>query len=133
VENRHYNLVQMFLDDPDYDPALPDEQGLTPLCRAARFGYCNVASRLLSRTSLLYAAGTGAVEIVDLLLGQPEVNVNLSDTKGRTPFFYAAMHGCEGVIEVLLNTAGLDFTSPDSKSFTALAFNVLHEKEGVVR
>jgi ankyrin repeat protein len=146
VENRHYNLVQMFLDDPDYEPDLPDEQGLTPLCRAARSGYSNVASCLLSstgrinvntvcskwRTPLSYAAVIGAVDIIELLLGQPEVNINLSDSEGRTPFFYAAMHGREGVIEVFLNTAGLEFTSPDSKGFTALTFAILHEKEGVV-
>lgn len=80
-----------------------------------------------------YAAENGHKVVFELLLHQPDVEVNLRDNKGRTPFFHAANRGRESIIRLLINTTGVDIISQDSIGQTALSYAVLHGHEGVVR
>ncbi|KIW70684.1 hypothetical protein PV04_02929 [Phialophora macrospora] len=138
--------AQFLLGRQDVDPDSKDEQGLTPLCKAARDGRFKIASLLLQgargvnvnsrshvgRSPLSYAAENGHEAIFNLLLAHPDVVVNLRDNEGRTPLFHAAARGREAILTLLKENPDVDFISRDNINHTALSYAVLCGHENVV-
>ena len=52
---------------------------------------------------LMWAAGGGREEVVALLLGQPNINLEARDVSGRTALLVAARNGHLSVVKLLLH------------------------------
>ena len=63
----------------------------------------HLASTLLGRTPLLYAAWNGHEAVVNLLLATENIDIDSRDNLGQTPLSRAAQNGQE-VVVVLLAT-----------------------------
>ncbi|MCX5921724.1 MAG: ankyrin repeat domain-containing protein [Candidatus Dependentiae bacterium] len=63
--------------------------------------------------ALVRAADWNRVEVIELLLAQPHININKADIYGRTPLFIAAERGYAHVVELLI-LAGADVDKADS-------------------
>ncbi|KAJ7784218.1 ankyrin repeat-containing domain protein [Mycena metata] len=70
--------------------------GINPDIRDASFG------RTDGRTPLSYAAETGPIELLDLLLSQGKANPNFLSAIGRTPLSYASQAGNLDTVVLLL-------------------------------
>ena len=53
-------------------------------------------------TPLMWAAGGGREEVVALLLGQPNINLEARNVSGRTALLVAARNGHLSVVKLLL-------------------------------
>jgi len=70
--------------------------------------------------ALIWAAEKGYKEIVNLLLKQPDININIKDCQGFTALMCAAEQGHREVIELLLNHPDIDVNVQNNKGSTAL-------------
>jgi ankyrin repeat protein len=87
------------------------------------------------RTALIWAAGSGNEEIVDLLIQTKKADLDSKDsTYGQTPLFWAASDGHEGIVKLLLATGKVD---PDSKDDeygqTPLSWAAREGHEGIIK
>jgi ankyrin repeat protein len=110
---------------------------------AARWGHEAIVMLLLDkvsldskdrsgRTPLLWAAITGHMGVVKLLLGQ-DVDVDLMDSEfGQTPLSWAAQNGHEAVIQLLLDKDA-DVESKDRSGRTPLSWAAWNGHEAVVK
>ena len=85
------------------------------------------------RGPLAWAAQNGHEGVVEILLGQGEVNPDKPDHDGRTPLSHAAGNGHEGVVKVLLGRGGVSPDKPDKWGQTPLSHVAQHGHEEVVK
>jgi ankyrin repeat protein/tetratricopeptide (TPR) repeat protein len=79
------------------DPSTEDDDGDTPLHKAASYG---------------------KGQVVDLIVDSGKANIDATDKKGRTPLSYAVEHGHVDVVEILLQAgARSDFLDPEALTF----------------
>jgi len=92
-----------------------EDRGDTPLHRACRFGWLEIAKVLQAQekiamnkgnkgdgTPFFIACQEGRKEMVSLLLADPRVDPNKTSNKGVTPFFTACGGGHKEVVSLLL-------------------------------
>jgi len=87
-----------------------DSWSRTPLSYTAQRGYTEIAQLLLAQPDIELnqgsplgpAAGGGHIEIVQLLLAQPGTKVNGKDQFGDTPLWYATHLGHTEIVQLLL-------------------------------
>jgi len=117
--------------------------GCWPLALAARLGDQNMVELLLEagalvdskskmrhRTPLSFAASSGHVPVVEILL-RHKAAVNAPDCYYRTPLSFAAGDGHKVVVELLLeNGAAIDFK--DFEDRTPLSYAVVNGHQAVV-
>lgn len=107
-------LKSVVKDSPDLINAM-DQDGRTPLLKAAASGYLavvkyliangadiNAKDRSLGRNALHWAAGSGHKSVVEFLLSQG-VDVNSRDRYGATPLLLAVDKGFKSIVQVLLD------------------------------
>ncbi|PGH13552.1 hypothetical protein AJ79_03545 [Helicocarpus griseus UAMH5409] len=70
-------------------------------------------------TALSWAAFYGRTEIVKLLLGRNDVDINSRDYQQQTPLILAASQGEMDVVRLLANTNGIDKSCIDDGGWTA--------------
>jgi len=75
----------------------------------------------------------GRVEVVELLLARPEVNVNACDALEGPPLFAAAALGDEKIARLLLENPATDFSIRNSSGVTPLAMAAHMGHEGMVK
>lgn len=80
----------------------------------------NTKSGKYDRTALLTAAYFGQEEIVEVLLGHKDIEVDAKDLLGYTPLIAAARNGHESVVRSLLNVGKANSTIADNEGKTAL-------------
>jgi ankyrin repeat protein len=105
-------------------------KGETPFGLAVRYGNFEVAKFLMTGdvnkhnksgdTPLHTAACCGHEEIIKLLLGHKEIQVNAVNSDNKTPLYLAASHGLETTIEALLSHPDIDVNRPDQCDRTPL-------------
>lgn len=78
------------------------DAGMTPFLLACEYGHAGAAQALLAagadplrqdrhgKTALHYAAMSGNMDVMNLLLAQKGVNIDAKDAEGKTPLHYAA-------------------------------------------
>ena len=71
-------------------------------------------------TVLHYACHYGQHEIVSLLLGYPDINVNQKTTYGSTPFNLGCYNGKVEAVKILLKDLRVDISMPDLLKWTPL-------------
>jgi len=136
-----YFTVKKLLDRGilDFSPSTPilHDAVVTQSVRAVRtLLECgvNADSRNLHRqTPLLLAVRYGLVEVVELLLAQPEVNVNACDAQEGPPLFVAAALGDEKIACLLLGNPGADLLICNYRGVTPLAMAAHMGHEGMVK
>ena len=80
-------------------------------------------------------------EYVELLLENPETNINFIDSKGNTPLIYAASNGCKDIVKLLASDKRInllvqnnDYTASDYARFNKhydiqkYLFNIMREE-----
>src|SRR5205823_9323161 len=66
------------------------------------------------QTALLWAAGNGYDEVVNILIAKDGIDPDLKDSQyGRTSLSWAAESGNEAIIKLLLETGEVDVDSKD--------------------
>lgn len=122
------------LESSAVNPNFVDEDGDTPLLRAASNGHAAAVSFLLDRgasanhhtepgeTPLYWASCNGHGEVVRILLQKGRADPRIVDCEGKTPLHWAAYHGHEQVCNWLMqryhgmNHATVDPNLADSYS-----------------
>ncbi len=71
-------------------------------------------------TPLIYAAGLGHLDIVKLLLNQPNIDINIVDSGGLSALSAAAMRGHTEIMKLLLQAPGIIIDSSNNNADSAL-------------
>ncbi|KAE8371327.1 ankyrin repeat-containing domain protein [Aspergillus bertholletiae] len=119
--SRQDTVVKQLLATPGVDPDWRDDHGRTPLSWTVSFGSDDAVSQFLSRsdvdvnapmatdywwkkgwTTLMFASCRGFTEKVQLLLNQPNINVNHQCERGKSALHLAAKTGSEAIVQLLL-------------------------------
>ncbi|RXW14277.1 hypothetical protein EST38_g11578 [Candolleomyces aberdarensis] len=94
----------------------------------------NIADCKFGRTALLWASLYGQHSIVQLLLSNPNVDLNYKDKDGNTALILAAEGGFEEVVRALLaQSPGVKRNVRNRNGDTALSLAVWHGYKGIVR
>jgi ankyrin repeat protein len=125
AEYGYVAVIKLLLAKDGVDPDSEDNDGWTPLSRAADNGREAVVKLLLAtnrvdpdskgidgRTPLSLAATKGYETVIKLLLATNRVDPDSKAKDGRTPLMYAALGGHEAVVKLLL---ARNDVNPDSK------------------
>jgi ankyrin repeat protein len=132
---------------PQYEPFInfnvTDEEGHTPLERAAFKGHFSVVQYLLKKganpnaktacgnTALHNAVAEGYFDIVQLLVSQHEIKINEKTKKGYAALHAAARTGDCKLIQVLLDQ-GANPNIQDNKGYTPLYYAIRYNLNAVV-
>ncbi|GIJ84937.1 hypothetical protein Asppvi_003792 [Aspergillus pseudoviridinutans] len=87
VEEGHYSVVRVLLNQPQINLHAQDQQASTALHEAAEGGH---------------------LPVVNLLLAKPSININIKDTYGATPLWWATRCRNDGVAARLLAEPNVD-------------------------
>ena len=85
------------------------------------------------RGPLAWAARNGHEGVVEILLGQGEINPDKPDNRGRTPLLLAAVNGHEGVVKILLGREKVNPDKRDMLGLTPLSWAARNGHSGVVK
>ncbi|EFR00861.1 hypothetical protein MGYG_03865 [Nannizzia gypsea CBS 118893] len=132
----HIKPFSMFLPDTNkVDINAKDNNGMTPLISASRYGHEAIVKILLntkkvdinaknknSMTPLISAACYGNEAIVKALLNTKKVDVNAKDNLDRTALIYTSKRGHEAIVKILLNTGQADINVKDQWGRSALIY-----------
>ena len=72
------------------------------------------------RSPMWMAADKGHVEVVKLLLGRPELELNARGPTGRLAFMKVAENGCAELVKLLLGNPSLELNAESDEGNTAL-------------
>jgi ankyrin repeat protein len=124
-----FAVAEVLITHPSTNVELRTAKGESPLMLAAIKGQLGLCRQLIARdadvnkpgwTPLHYAASTGKVDVVKLLL-EHFAYVDAASPNGTTPLMMAAMYGSTDTVKVLLD-AGADPLLKNALGLTALDF-----------
>ena len=144
------NLETKVVEEPEIDLTVTDDEGLTPLHRAAKDGDVESLRKYLRYKSvdvnakgeagfapLHYAAGNGHAECVRLLLEHKDIDVNAKANEtfwqGYTPLHYAAEYGAVDCVRLLLAHKDIDVNAEDKYGDTPLHYAAMFGKSECVK
>ena len=132
-------MVALLLSHPEVDVNTVGEDELTPLLCAARGGKKAIVELLLARkelqvnhrgskdqpdirgkSALIWAGEEGHRDIVQLLVGHPEVEINMKDEDGYTGLIWAADNGHLDAVTEFLKHPDIDVNAVDLDGHSAL-------------
>lgn len=144
LPGRADDVASLVLDSKT-DPNSSDAQGMTPLMLAALQCHwevvwfllreCGATAKLRTRggkTAIHFAAGSGDVDTIDLLLSEGTVDVNATDQEGRTALMMAARSGHKDAVQYFIQDAEADPHVTSNKGRTALMLAAQNGHENVV-
>ncbi|MDM0119000.1 ankyrin repeat domain-containing protein [Variovorax arabinosiphilus] len=124
-------VVQVLLASPQTNVELRNGNDESPLMLAAIKGQMDLVKQLIARdadinkpgwTALHYAASSGQVEIMKLLL-EKYAFIDAQSPNGTTPLMMAAMYGSPDSVKLLLDE-GADPLMKNQQNMTAMDFAV---------
>ena len=126
------DIIKMLLASKCVVPDAPDNQGQTPLSKAAEGSDINLVRMLIAtgsvnlngydhqgRTPLSKAMEHDRKEVVEALLETGKIELNARDSKGETMLSRAIQDGRMKEIEWLMTIDGVDFNAINAKGQTA--------------
>jgi ankyrin repeat protein len=134
------SVLQALVKAPNIDLNAKNAVDETPLMLAVIRGHQAAAEALLAAgapvnkpgwSPLHYAASTGNMDLVTLLLGK-QAAVDAKSPNGTTPLMMAARHGHSETAKLLLN-AGADILARNEQGMTARDFATRHERKDVAQ
>ena len=113
-----------------------DSKGNTALDYAIQNEYPDKAKLLIQAgakcsRALVYAAKHGLHDVMDIILSQPDLNVNLVDECGNTALHYAVRGADVELVENLIELE-IDTTTRNNKGVTALGFLLSKERREIL-
>ena len=96
LQYRRPEVVELLLNTPGIDVNAKRNNGRTPLLRAANVSYNHIehlqyiCKQYINYFMLIFFLQLGHIEVVELLLKTPGIDINAVDQWGRTPLFRAA-------------------------------------------
>lgn len=116
IEKGHVDIVKLALEASDIDINYENRYSNTALQLAARYGNIELVQLLLAvpgidvnrGAPLVYAAYENKPEIVKLLLKTPRIDVNQTSSEGRTALTEAAMNQNVKLVKLLLQVPGIN-------------------------
>ncbi|XP_069689910.1 uncharacterized protein [Periplaneta americana] len=135
--------VARFLTRGSSDINRPDEEGFTPLHRAARQGHLGAVKYFIGEgtvlnyqnisgnTPLHWAAGRGYTELVDELISAG-ASINSLNNNGNTPLHRAVKYGHIGTVRSLLEHSA-NVGMRNNTGFTPLFWAFRHERVRILR
>ena len=96
-------------------------------------GYDISQEDCVGNTPLIWGAQNGHTGVVNILLGQGDINPNKQGQFGQTPLSCAACNGHKGVVKMLLRRDDIDPDTPDGDGVTPLWAAAENGHEGVVK
>jgi hypothetical protein len=102
------------------------------LCELAEV--CSLSAVCLStgRTALHFAAESGSVGCLDVLLGDRRLDLNARDKEGRSALFLAASGGYDEFVNILQGTGRVKIDAKDKDGLTPLWWASTHGHDKVV-
>lgn len=131
LKNRYYNYAFALIAN-GADVSLKDNNGVGPIHKAAQLGVISIVKILLEKgvsansltsyrwTPLHYAIRYGHDDVAVELLKQPEIDINIKDTKLNTPLHIAAGQGSRLVVDQLLRREGVKVNVKNRNNKTPL-------------
>ena len=146
-ENGNPGVLGLLLDQPLIDVNQVDDEGQTPLIAAVEYG-CSGAVKLLlahadlnlnkeinttGSTALQMAANVGNIEITELLVKHPSIEVNKGNNLGETALILASRFGQIEVVKILIGQDRIDINRATKNRKTALMVAALNRNTPVVK
>ena len=91
------------------------------------------AKNRVGRTPLSYAAESGNIPIVKLLIERDDIEADSKDNVKRTPLLYAARYGHEDIVKLLIAQGDFQADLKDDWGMTPLAYALSSGYEGIVK
>ena len=122
-------VVQILIDWPKTDLNAQSAQGESPLMLASIKGQLDLVEKMIRKgadvnktgwTPLHYAASTGEVEVISLLL-ENHAYIDAESPNGTTPLMMAGMYGTAAAVKLLLGE-GADPVLRNQQGLTAQQF-----------
>lgn len=132
-------VIQVLLASPQTKVELRNGNDESPLMLAAIKGQMDLVKQLIARdadinkpgwTALHYAASSGQVEIMKLLL-EKHAFIDAQSPNGTTPLMMAAMYGSPESVKLLLDE-GADPSMKNQQNMTAMDFAVRGQRPDAV-
>lgn len=132
-------VIQVLLASPQTKVELRNGNDESPLMLAAIKGQMDLVKQLIARdadinkpgwTALHYAASSGQVEIMKLLL-EKYAFIDAQSPNGTTPLMMAAMYGSPESVKLLLDE-GADPSMKNQQNMTAMDFAVRGQRPDAV-
>ncbi|MCU4120058.1 ankyrin repeat domain-containing protein [Variovorax sp. N23] len=132
-------VIQVLLASPQIKVELRNGNDESPLMLAAIKGQMDLVKQLIARdadinkpgwTALHYAASSGQVEIMKLLL-EKYAFIDAQSPNGTTPLMMAAMYGSPESVKLLLDE-GADPSMKNQQNMTAMDFAVRGQRPDAV-
>jgi ankyrin repeat protein len=120
-------------DHPPYSTGRDHQEVIGYLLKNGRDISSRKEHTLKHQTLLLWAAESGDIALVKVLLATKKVDVNSKDEMRRTPLLRAATGGHEAVVKLLLARGDVEADSKDKDGWTPLWQAAMRGHEAVVK
>lgn len=141
--NGGYDVCKLLLDTKKANAFLKDNFGRIPLYYAVAQGEMKVIELFLGgevngiqrdgKTPLMRACAEGRIDLAEIILDVPGVDINAQNEDGLTALHWAVKCEKEHSVALLINTPNINLNIQDKEGETALHLASMKEEMGIVQ